>query len=56
MNTDMTDKPKGLCKVTSYAANGVTSLWVGCIEGDVPMYRALGFDMPLGSLLTWNKP
>jgi GNAT superfamily N-acetyltransferase len=36
------------------AANGVTSLWVGSSETDVPMYRALGFDVPLGSLLTWN--
>jgi len=37
-------------------ANGIASLWVGCAETDVAMYRALGFDVPLGSLLTWSMP
>lgn len=38
------------------ADGGITSLWVGCAEADVPMYHALGFNVALGSLLTWNKP
>ena len=34
--------------------SGVGSLTVGCADCDVPMYRALGFDLPLGNLLAFS--
>lgn len=36
------------CKKT-----GIASLWVGCADTDVQMYKALGFEAPLGHLLAW---
>ncbi len=32
----------------------IKSLWVGCADIDVNMYKSLGFDIPLGNLLTWS--
>ncbi len=32
---------------------GITSLWVGCADADVQMYKSLGFEIPLGNLLAW---
>lgn len=34
--------------------NGIGSLWVGCADCDVAMYRHLGFTIPLGNLLAWS--
>ncbi len=34
--------------------SGVGSLTVGCADCDVPMYRALGFSVPLGNLLAYD--
>lgn len=34
---------------------GISSLWAGCAPCDRAMYRALGFEVPLGELLTWNE-
>lgn len=34
---------------------GIDGLTVGCADCDVGMYRALGFDVKIGSLLAWNK-
>ncbi|NLY47223.1 MAG: GNAT family N-acetyltransferase, partial [Tissierella sp.] len=33
--------------------NNIYSLWVGCADCDVEMYKYLGFEIPLGNLLTW---
>ena len=33
------------------AGSGVRTLTVGCADCDAPMYRALGFSVPLGNLL-----
>lgn len=33
----------------------VSSLWVGCTDSDVEMYKSLGFKIPLGNLLTWSN-
>ncbi len=38
----------GECKRT-----GIASLWVGCAESDVQMYKSLGFKARLGTLLAW---
>ena len=35
----------------AYRQNGVRTLTVGCADCDMEMYRALGFDIPLGSML-----
>ncbi len=35
----------------AYTASGVSTLTVGCADCDAPMYRALGFSVPLGNLL-----
>lgn len=32
----------------------VTSVWVGCADVHVELYKHLGFNIPLGNLLTWN--
>ena len=32
----------------------ITTLWVGCADADLEMYKSLGFDIPLGNLLTWS--
>ena len=34
--------------------SGVSSLTVGCADCDVPMYRSLGFSVPLGNLLAYD--
>ena len=34
--------------------SGVASLTVGCADCDVPMYRSLGFSVPLGNLLAYD--
>jgi len=34
--------------------SGVTTLTVGCAACDLPLYRALGFTLPLGSLLAYE--
>lgn len=31
----------------------IATLWVGCAQCDVGMYKQLGFRYPLGNLLTW---
>ncbi len=33
---------------------GIKSLWVGCADADLEMYKSLGFEIPLGNLLTWS--
>ena len=33
---------------------GIKSLWVGCADVDLEMYKSLGFEIPLGNLLTWS--
>lgn len=35
----------------AYRESGVSTLTVGCADCDAPMYRALGFSVPLGNLL-----
>ncbi len=37
------------------AANGMSTLWVGASDTDKEMYKALGFDLELGTLLTWKN-
>lgn len=39
----------------AFADSGVTSMTVGCADCDVEMYRALGFDVPLGNMLSRVK-
>ena len=34
--------------------SGILSLWVGSADCDVEMYKKLGFEIPLGNLLTWS--
>ena len=34
---------------------GVKSIWVGCSDVDVEMYKHLGFNVTLGNLLAWNN-
>ena len=36
------------------AESGVRSLTVGCADCDVPMYRSLGFSVPIGNLLAYD--
>ena len=36
------------------ADSGVSSLTVGCAACDLPMYQALGFSVPLGTLLAFD--
>ncbi|MBR2716718.1 MAG: GNAT family N-acetyltransferase [Oscillospiraceae bacterium] len=44
-------------KLVSFARadSGVSTLTVGCADCDVPMYRALGFSVPLGNLLAFGE-
>ena len=55
-----TYRSKGIARgLTNYVfdtlhARNVTSLWVGCADVDLEMYKSLGFDIPLGNLLTWS--
>lgn len=39
----------------AYAQSGAGSLTVGCADCDLPMYRAIGFKMPLGNLLAYGE-
>jgi len=39
----------------AYKESGVSSMTVGCAGCDADMYRALGFDIPLGSMLSMVK-
>lgn len=36
------------------AGSGVASLTVGCANCDVPLYKAIGFSLPLGNLLAYD--
>ncbi|BCN30842.1 GNAT family N-acetyltransferase [Anaeromicropila herbilytica] len=53
-------RKKGLAKkMTTYIfdyckQNSISSLWVGCADCDVEMYKHLGFEIPLGNLRTWS--
>lgn len=39
----------------AYRESGVSSMTVGCADCDLPMYRALGFTVPLGNLLAFES-
>ena len=39
----------------AYRESGVSSLTVGCADCDVQMYQALGFSIPLGNLLAFDR-
>ena len=39
----------------AYRESGVRSLTVGCADCDLPMYKALGFSVPLGNLLAFDE-
>lgn len=48
---------KGIArKLVAYAAerSQVNSLTVGCADCDVEMYKAIGFQIPLGNMLAWG--
>ena len=34
--------------------SGVSSLTVGCADCDIPMYKSLGFSIPIGNLLAFD--
>ena len=38
----------------AYQKSGVSTLTVGCADCDVPLYRSLGFSIPLGNLLAFG--
>lgn len=38
----------------AYENSGVTAMTVGCADCDLPMYRALGFSIPIGNLLAFE--
>ncbi len=38
----------------AYENSGVVSMTVGCADCDLPMYRALGFSIPIGNLLAFE--
>lgn len=46
----LADTAQTWCREQGYA-----SLTVGCSAGDVGMYRALGFETELGTMLAWSK-
>lgn len=39
----------------AYENSGVTSMTVGCADCDLPMYKALGFSIPIGNLLAYES-
>lgn len=39
----------------AYMDSGVSTMLVGCAECDAEMYRAIGFDVQLGSMLAMTK-
>lgn len=54
-------RKKGLAKkLVNYVfdemkVKNINSVWVGCADMDIEMYKHLGFDIELGNLLTWNR-
>ena len=36
------------------AVSGIFEDLVGCADVDLSMYKSLGFNIPLGNLLTWD--
>lgn len=38
----------------AYENSGVASMTVGCADCDLPLYRALGFTVPIGNLLAYE--
>jgi len=36
-------------------SQNIASLWIGCAEQDMDMYKSLGFKTRLGNLLTWSN-
>ena len=38
----------------AYEKSGVRSMTVGCADCDLPMYKALGFSVPIGNLLAYE--
>ena len=54
-------RKKGLASIlTSYAfeemkKRKINSVWVGCSDCDIEMYKHLGFDIGLGNLYTWSN-
>ena len=38
----------------AYENSGVASMTVGCADCDLPLYRALGFAIPIGNLLAYE--
>ena len=38
----------------AYEQSGVASMTVGCADCDLPLYRALGFAIPIGNLLAYE--
>jgi GNAT superfamily N-acetyltransferase len=38
----------------AYENSGVTSMTVGCADCDLPMYKALGFSVPIGNMLAFE--
>lgn len=39
----------------AFTESGVSTLTVGCADCDLPMYQALGFSIPLGNLLAFDR-
>lgn len=54
-------RKKGIAKnLTGYVFNemktkNINSVWVGCADVDIKMYKHLGFEIELGNLLTWSS-
>lgn len=38
----------------AFRDSGVMSMTVGCADCDLPMYKALGFSIPIGNMLTYE--
>ncbi len=38
----------------AYENRGVTTMTVGCADFDLPMYKALGFSVPIGNMLAFE--
>ena len=38
----------------AYENSGAASMIVGCADCDLPMYRSLGFTVPLGNMLAYE--
>ena len=39
----------------AYTESGVSTMTVGCADCDVEMYKAFGFDVPIGNMLAMKK-